>query len=352
MLDPALAGRGAVPDAKRADGAMVSTVPGSSQRPDAEIIGALLDADADPFAASSGSRTLSDTRTPAQRYAAHVATDDKTLLSAMRAAASAPAPPAPGYTGSAAGTSGDAQLDAGPSAPSLEGVLGSTEATENDFGPSLPSSEYRDVPREKGKGSQLPPPPPRASPTPAPFSRFDEPYARSEWAPSAMRVLESPSAPLFERSTTDGSAVSATAPLLSGRIAPSVLPSQTAAASAPDAGATRRAEKRREAEAEAALVASSPTDFAQALPAYERGEQRRASTSTAVLPPLAPASASAPDAQLLEEEEARHAQNLSGASHSDGPSAEAANAPAPTAATAPIPSAPPAPSAPPLDFDS
>ncbi|CEH15921.1 hypothetical protein CBOM_05131 [Ceraceosorus bombacis] len=226
-------------------------------------------------------------------HSAHVATDDKSVLAAMRAAASAPRAEssAPGYGASDMEILSDLVDESGgntvlgsaaPSAPSAPPLT----LTDDDFerlsstldadAASVPEgSRSNSTDREidfgsesKGKAAMRLPPPPAPS---AGLTQYEMPRTTDAWSASGRGTGSSlpPHAP----SLALGSGTHAEHRNASARpSAPALLESEER---------LRRAEeKRREAEAELTIVASSPSDLVQlssqehagtgGLPAYER----------------------------------------------------------------------------------
>lgn len=238
----------------------------------------------------------------------HIATDDKSRLAALAAAASAPAveaPSAPQYGDDNAGSgrlsaAGDAI--AAPSAPAVdvdeegfermipaeEGVPASTSrAVNSPFDGSRPSAvasssvpvyqgSYIPLRDNKGKGRAsestesgrsltaeevlsdksgiLPRPP---APHRQAFSPFDRPYHQSPFVRAPSHSQDD----IRQRSTSRAS---------NRRSEESASPARDAATNGP--ATQRRLEKQREAEGELALMASSPADRLreqELLPAYE-----------------------------------------------------------------------------------
>nr|CDI56135.1 putative protein [Melanopsichium pennsylvanicum 4] len=199
---------------------------------------------------------------------AHVATDDKAVLGALRDGASMPSAPctaeasAPAYGVSIQeGVGGSSDSESGsvatpsPSAPALE-----LDTDGFEVPPTLPCASTSDAPIDekrqfgKGKGKQastlstLLPEPPR--PVETAFSPFDEPYRDT----SPPRTSVPPLSPGRISASIDASAETVSA-----------LP----AGASDDVVSARKSDKQKEAEQEqqlAALVASRPED----VPRYER----------------------------------------------------------------------------------
>ncbi|PWZ03500.1 hypothetical protein BCV70DRAFT_235166 [Testicularia cyperi] len=225
---------------------------------------------------------------PTGPIAGHIATDDKAMLGALSAAASAPPVPqhgsAPAYgsdhdTSSSplrvSGSSATAGAAADPSAPTLDtdedgfelgpaSMAGPVERNELVTGDVCSGSDkgiyLADMaaePQGKGKGRQdtmsgrLPAPPQALQPA---FSRFDQPY-RADGPPRPVQPREPPSL----------------VPI--GAVAAADVEDQSAAKRSESLSA-RRSEKQREAEQEhalAGLMASRPGDAETIdVPRYER----------------------------------------------------------------------------------
>ncbi|PWN42566.1 hypothetical protein IE81DRAFT_347312 [Ceraceosorus guamensis] len=294
-LDRALAGRGA-----RAEKQPERPVDHNNLSLQAES--SVLFDDASRGPSQPGAAASHDSLTPFEEahdalaegpHSAHVATDDKSVLAAMRAAASAPraGSSAPGYGASdmeilsdlADESGGHALLgSAAPSAPSAPPLT----LTDDDFerlsstldvdAASVPEGSWSNsADREidfgsesKGKAAMRLPPPPAPS---AGLTQYEMPRTSDAWSASGRGTGSSlpPHAP----SIALGSGTHAEHRNASARpSAPALLESEER---------LRRAEeKRREAEAELTIVASSPSDLAQlsrqehagtgGLPAYER----------------------------------------------------------------------------------
>lgn len=277
------------------------------------------------------------------RYAAHLATDDKQLLGQIQSAASMPSASAPVYSSSSANlgpsmpgpSAEEADEDnaagpansIGPSAPDMldqEGFERLDGELDQDATPLSPPRDadlagepVRDVKGKAAVHSQadqgtsaassaymLPAPPTLHQPT---FSRFDMPYATEWQRPSAPRA----SSPLAPQASSPSSTAEAQPPSAPAASAP--VPEQEESTQAREG---QQSEKAREAieeqrRATLAVVGSRPgqrDDFvedeeqtiADHLPRYE--PQRHVASGAAPSAPSLPAP-SAPPAPLEEEEE-------------------------------------------------